>query len=55
MAFITMTDYLGDVEITVFPEVYEKHKEILVENEKIVVNIQSQKYGGGSWILKDGQ
>jgi len=53
MAFITMTDYLGDVEITVFPEVYEKHKEILVENEKIVVNIQSQKYGGGSWILKD--
>ena len=53
MAFITVTDYLGDVEITVFPEVYEKHKEILVENEKIVVNIQSQKYGGGSWILKD--
>jgi DNA polymerase-3 subunit alpha len=53
MAFITMTDYLGDVKITVFPEVYEKHKEILVENEKIVVNIQSQKYGGGSWILKD--
>ncbi len=53
MAFITMTDYLGDVEITVFPEVYEKHKEILGENEKIVVNIQSQKYGGGSWILKD--
>lgn len=51
MAFLTMTDYLTDVEVTVFPELYKKYKELLIKDLKLVVTIESQTYGGGSWIL----
>lgn len=55
MAFIIMTDYLSDVEITVFPGIYKNYENLLKEDKKLVVQIQSQEYGGGSWVLNKAQ
>ncbi len=55
MCFLTITDYLSNVEITVFPNDYKKFNEILKEGNKIYVEINSQSYGGGSWILKNAK
>ena len=37
MAFITLEDLLGTVEVIVFPRDYEKYREYLNEDEKIYV------------------
>lgn len=37
MAFITLEDMVGAVEIIVFPRDYEKHKMVLLEDNKILV------------------
>lgn len=55
MCFLTMSDYLSVVEVTVFPELYERYKNLFIENEKLVLDIQSQSYGGGSWVLKKAE
>ena len=36
MAFVTLEDLYGEVEVIVFPRDYEKHREILVEGNKIL-------------------
>ncbi|MCR5595336.1 MAG: DNA polymerase III subunit alpha [Lachnospiraceae bacterium] len=37
MAFLTLEDMLGSVEVIVFPKVYEKYRDILNENEKVFI------------------
>lgn len=55
MCFLTISDYVSFAEITVFPDLYKRYQDLLIENEKLVLDIQSQSYGGGSWILKKAQ
>ena len=49
MAFITLEDLVGTVEIIVFPRDYEKYHEFLVEDAKIFVrgraNVEEEKNG----------
>lgn len=37
MAFVTLEDKLGSVEVTVFPRVYERCRRFLVEDQKVVL------------------
>lgn len=37
MAFITLEDMLGSVEVLVFPNIYEKKRELFVEEEKLFI------------------
>lgn len=37
MAFITLEDMLGSVDVLVFPRIYEKYKEMFVEEEKLFI------------------
>ena len=37
MAFLTLEDLLGTVEVVVFPRDYEKNKNQLVEDEKVFI------------------
>ncbi|MSS62759.1 DNA polymerase III subunit alpha [Velocimicrobium porci] len=37
MAFITIEDLLGTVEVIIFPKDYEKNKSLLVEDEKVFI------------------
>ncbi|MDO5550091.1 MAG: DNA polymerase III subunit alpha [Lachnospiraceae bacterium] len=37
MAFITLEDMLGSVEVLVFPKIYESHRELFVEDEKLFI------------------
>ncbi len=37
MAFITLEDMLGSVEVLVFPKVYESRRELFVEEEKLFI------------------
>ena len=55
MCFLSISDYLSVAEITVFPDSYKQYKDLLKEDEKLVLDIQSQSYGDGSWILKKAQ
>jgi len=43
MAFASVEDTKGDVEIVVFPENYEKYKEIINKEEPVIVVAQTQK------------
>lgn len=38
MAFLTLEDLYGTVEVIVFPQTYEKYKKILTEDNKIYIN-----------------
>lgn len=37
MAFITLEDMLGSVDVLIFPRIYEKYKEMFVEEEKLFI------------------
>lgn len=37
MAFITLEDMMGSVEVLVFPNIYEKKRELFVEEEKLFI------------------
>jgi DNA polymerase III subunit alpha len=37
MAFVTLTDYTGDVEMVVFPKVYERYKKLWKQNKTLMV------------------
>jgi len=37
MAFITLEDLVGTVEVIIFPDNYERHKEILTEDTKVYI------------------
>ncbi|MBQ8044614.1 MAG: hypothetical protein IJ272_10820, partial [Clostridia bacterium] len=37
MAFITIEDLVGTVEVIVFPRDYEKYKEVLLEDNKVFI------------------
>jgi len=37
MAFITLEDTMGSVEVLVFPNIYEKKRELFVEEEKLFI------------------
>ncbi|MDO5416687.1 MAG: DNA polymerase III subunit alpha [Lachnospiraceae bacterium] len=37
MAFVTLEDMLGSVEVIVFPKTYEKRREVFVEEEKLFI------------------
>ena len=49
MAFLTIEDLLGTVEVVVFPQTYEKYHTLLNEDEKVFVfgrvNLEDQKNG----------
>ncbi len=49
MAFLTIEDLLGTVEVVVFPQTYEKYHALLNEDEKVFVfgrvNLEDQKNG----------
>ncbi len=53
MAFITITDYLTNLEVTIFPKQYEKFKSLLVEKKVYEFSLLLQDYQGGSFILTD--
>ncbi len=38
MAFVTLEDMLGSVEVIVFPKSYEQYRDCLVENEKVFIS-----------------
>ena len=38
MAFITLEDLFGTLEVIVFPKTYDKYKEILLEDEKLLIS-----------------
>lgn len=37
MAFVNLEDLYGNVEVVVFPKIYEKYKKLLNENEKVYI------------------
>lgn len=49
MAFITLEDLLGTVEVIIFPRDYEKYHGLLIEDEKIFIrghaNVEEDKNG----------
>lgn len=55
MAFITLEDIYGSVEIIIFPNDYEKNKDKLIEDEKIYVKgrVSSQEDENSKLICQD--
>ena len=49
MAFLTLEDLVGTVEIIIFPRDYEKYHDLLVEDEKVFItgraNVEEEKNG----------
>jgi len=54
MAFVNLEDLYGNVEVVVFPKIYEKYKKLLNENEKVYImgKVQLGDDGNGK-ILAD--
>lgn len=53
MAFVTIEDLLGAIEVTVFPEVYKKTHDFLVDDNPIVLQGRVQKDENSVKILVD--
>ncbi len=53
MAFVTLTDYIVYVDVTVFANQYERFKDLLVEGKLVMVRLNYQSYNNGSWILEN--
>lgn len=49
MAFLTLEDLVGTVEVIIFPRDYEKYHDLLVEDEKVFItgraNVEEEKNG----------
>ena len=55
MAFLTLEDLLGSVEVIVFPRQYEKYKTLIAEDNQIFVNGQAslEENAAGKVIAND--
>ena len=53
MAFLTIEDETGKIEIVVFPKIYEKCQEILIENKPIYIEGKTNIRDGNISILAD--
>ncbi|MDD2575754.1 MAG: DNA polymerase III subunit alpha, partial [Acholeplasmataceae bacterium] len=53
MAFIDITDYLTIINVTIFPELFNKVKSKLESNNVYIFTLEAQNYQGGKWILAD--
>lgn len=38
MAFVTLEDFIGRVSCVIFPKAYQKYKDLIVEDNKVIVN-----------------
>ena len=55
MAFITLEDLLGTIEVIIFPNSYEKYHHLLKEDEKIFTNVISNETALIYWLLQYGE
>ena len=55
MAFLTLEDLFGAIEVIVFPKDYERFKALFVEDEKVLVRgkVQLEEEKGGKLILEN--
>ncbi|MFV9645083.1 MAG: DNA polymerase III subunit alpha, partial [Desulfobacterales bacterium] len=53
MAFVTIEDLLGSIEVTIFPEVYKKTHDFLVDDNPIILQGRVQKDENSVKILVD--
>lgn len=55
MAFLTLEDLFGTIEVIVFPKDYERFKALFVEDEKVLVRgkVQLEEEKGGKLILEN--
>ncbi len=55
MAFLTLEDMFGTVEVIVFPRQYEKYRDLLQEDEKLLIQgkVQVDEEKGGKLILEN--
>ena len=54
MAFFTLTDFTGSIEVVVFPKVYEKFHDKITQESCIAIKGRVSKRNGDTSILVEG-